>query len=203
LIRVLLVDDHPSVRAGVHAALRLEPGLVPVGEAVTAEEGIKAAHALQPDVVVADYHLPDEDGLVMCERLKAEARTPRVLLFSAYANSGLVVPALLAGADGLVDKGVPADHLCEAIRLVARAGRVFPQVTPAQLRGAAQRLDEEEIPVFAMLLDRVPQDEIASALGIDLTEVRRHLHTILRRLGPRPTVASGDVTGNGHRIKRA
>jgi DNA-binding NarL/FixJ family response regulator len=191
LIRVLLVDDHPSVRAGVHAVLKLEPGLVPVGAAVTAAEGIEAAHNFDPDVIVADYHLPDEDGLVMCNRLKADAPTRRVLIFSAYAHTGLVVPALVAGADGLLDKGASAEQLFETIRLVARGVHVFPHLTPAQLRAAAQRLNAVEIPVLAMLLDHVPRDEIAATLSIDREEVGARVHAILQRLSIRTAIPTG------------
>jgi DNA-binding NarL/FixJ family response regulator len=182
-----LVDDHPSVRAGLHAVLRLEPGLVPVGEAVTAEEALEAARSLQPDVVVADYHLPDEDGLVMCSRLKAAAPGRRVLIFSAYANSGLVVPALVAGADGLLDKGVPADELFEAIRLIAGGHLVFPRITPAQLHAAAQRLSDDQIPVLGMLLDGVERDEIAATLGIEPADVEERVLAMVQRLQVRTT----------------
>lgn len=189
MIRVLFVDDHPSMRAGLHAVLRLEPGLVPVGDAVTAAEGFEAARAHRPDVVVADYHLPDEDGLVMCTRLKAENPSPRVLIFSAYAGPGLVVPAIIAGADGLLDKGSSGKDLFEAIRVVARGQRVFPPIRLEQQRNAARRLTHDEIPVFSMLLDGVSRDEIAATLRIDANELDARVHSILGRLSVRTAVA--------------
>jgi len=182
MIRVLFVDDHPSVRAGLHAVLKREPGLVPVGAAVTAAEGVEAARALEPDVVVADYHLPDEDGLVMCTRLKAESPSPRVLIFSAYAGAGLTLPALVAGADGVLDKVSSGTELFEAIRVVARGERVFPPITGEQRRNAARRLTSDEVPVFSMLLEGVPPDEIAATLGLDANEADARVHSILGRL---------------------
>jgi DNA-binding NarL/FixJ family response regulator len=190
VIRVLFVDDHPSVRAGLQAVLRLEPGLVPVGEAVTAAAGVEAARTLEPDVVVADYHLPDEDGLVMCTRLKAERPSARVLIFSAYAGASLTLPALVAGADGVLDKVAAGTDLFEAIRLVARGQRMFPPITAEQQRNAARRLTNHEVPVFSMLLNGVTHDAIASTLGIDVNEVHSRVHSILDRLSVRTATAT-------------
>jgi DNA-binding NarL/FixJ family response regulator len=185
----LLVDDHHAVRAGLLAVLKLEPGLVPVGAAVTAAEGLEAARALEPDVVVADYHLPDEDGLVMCTRLKAESSRPRVLIFSAFAGPGLVVPAIVAGADGMLDKGSSGRDLFEAIRVVARGQRVFPPISLELQRSAARRLTHDELPVFSMLLEGVPHGEIAATLGLDANGVDARVHSILDRLSVRTAIA--------------
>jgi CheY-like chemotaxis protein len=111
MIRMLLVDDHPALRTGLTAVLRAEPGLVPLGTAADEEELWPALNRTKPDVVLLDYHLPPADGLVLCRRIKRTMPPPQVLLYSAYADASLVIPAVLAGADGVVNKGAPARAL--------------------------------------------------------------------------------------------
>lgn len=190
LIKVLTVDDHPAVRAGLQAILRLEPGFVPAGEAVSAAEAVELARTVEADVALVDYHLPDTDGLVLCTRLKAQQPGTRVLIYSAYAGAALTVPALVAGADGLVDKAARAGELFDAIREVAKGAQSFPPISPTHLRSAAQRLDPADVPVFGMLLDGTVHSDIAATLGIGRNEVERRVLTMLGRLRAEPSTAS-------------
>ncbi len=153
MIRMLLVDDHPALRTGLTAVLRAEPGLVPLGTAASEDELWPALNRTKPDVVLLDYHLPPADGLVLCRRIKRTMPPPAVLLYSAYADASLVIPALLAGADGVVNKGAPANELYDAIRTVARGEKVMPPITRELLDSAQGRLDPEDIPVLMMALD--------------------------------------------------
>ena len=89
-------------------------------------------------MVVLDYHLPGDDGLVLCRRIKGELPAPAVLLYSAYADASLTIPALLAGADGLVNKAAPAHELYDAIRRVARGERVLPPISRELLNDAGR-----------------------------------------------------------------
>ena len=91
---------------------------------------------MQPDLVLLDYHLPHGDGLQLCHRIKQRIPAPRVIVFSAYAGPALTLPARLAKADGLLDKGVPARDLFEAIRLVNRGERLLEPVSRALLQDA-------------------------------------------------------------------
>ena len=119
MTRVVVIDPQPAVRAGLAMMLRTEPGLVPVGSAVGASDGLKLVERQRPDVVVLDRHLLDGDGLGTCAR---SSHPPRVVLYTAGADPTLPVIARVAGADGLVDKAAPAEELFEAIRKVARGG---------------------------------------------------------------------------------
>ena len=114
MIRVLLVDDHPAMRTGLAAVLAAEPGMVVLGAAASAEELSPALNRTKPDVVLLDYHLPSSDGLVLCRMLKRAVPAPGVLLYSAYADASLAIPAILAGADGLLNKAAPAKELYDA-----------------------------------------------------------------------------------------
>ncbi len=182
MIRMLLVDDHPALRTGLTAVLRAEPGLVPLGTAASEDELWPALNRTKPDVVLLDYHLPPADGLVLCRRIKRTMPPPRVLLYSAYADASLVIPAMLAGADGVVNKGAPANELYDAIRSVARGERVMPPITRELLDSAQSRLDGEDIPVLMMALDGTTEAEIARTIGIAPDDMAHRLDRMISRL---------------------
>jgi DNA-binding NarL/FixJ family response regulator len=120
MIRVLVVDDHPVLRAGLEAVLRAEPGFRCVGGA---EDGAAMWVLLRrgrPDVVVLDHRLGEEDGIELCRALRAEPEPPSVLLYTADPNPGLEASALAAGAAGLVDKAIDVSVLFDAIRVAGR-----------------------------------------------------------------------------------
>ena len=182
MIRIVVCDDHHALRAGLATVLEAEPGLVPVGFAGDEHELWPVLNTTRPDVVLLDYHLPGSDGLQLCRRLKAEALAPAVLLYSAYAGGDLAIPAILAGADGVIDKGIPARELFEAIRTVADGGRVLPPVA-AELRvHAVSRLEHDDLPILGMLLEGTPSADIAEVLGISATELSQRIDGMIVRL---------------------
>ena len=182
MIRILVVDDHPAMRTGLSAVLRAEPGLVPLDAVGSVGDLWPALHRTRPDVVVLDYHLPGDDGVVACRRLKRELPAPAVLLYSAYADAALAIPAVLAGVDGLVDKAAPAGELYDAIRRVARGERVLPAIPRELLEAATEVLAVDEVPILAMALEHTPVVEMAGALGIDPLTVSRRLDRMIGRL---------------------
>jgi DNA-binding NarL/FixJ family response regulator len=191
MIRILLVDDHPALRAGLTAVLRAEPGLVPLGTAADEEELWPALNRTKPDVVVLDYHVPPADGLQLCRRMKRQIPAPKVLLYSAYADAQLVIPAQLAGADGVVNKGAPAAELYDAIRTVARGERVMPPLSRELLDDASGRLDSEDLPILGMALDGTPESEIARTLGVSNEDLTRRLDRMISRLKVEVAVPRG------------
>ena len=182
MIRVAIVDDHHAVRLGLHTALRGEPGLLPVGCAGSAAELAPLLYRTQPDVVLLDYRLPGDDGLTVCRELKAQALAPRVLLYSAFADDALTVPAIVAGADALLDKGVPARELFEAIRRVHAGATMLPPISAAQLAAAGSALEPDDLPILGMLIDRTPARDIAGVLGLDLVALRERIARMLNDL---------------------
>ena len=182
MIRILLVDDHPALRAGLTAVLRAEPGLVPLGTAASEEELWPALNRTKPDVVVLDYHVPPADGLQLCRRIKRTMPPPKVLLYSAYADASLVIPAALAGADGVINKGAPANELFDAIRCVSRGEKVLPPVSRELLDDATRRLESEDLPALMMLLDGNAPDEVAQTLGITGEELSHRTDRMISRL---------------------
>lgn len=202
MIRVAVVDDHHAVRLGLHAAIRSEPGLIPAG---TASDGASVAPMLyrtRPDVVLLDYHLPDADGLSLCRQIKAQPPAPGVILYSAYAEEAMTVPAVVAGADGILHKGGPARELLEAIRRVARGGHAMPPVSPPLLEAAGEALDLDDLPILGMLIDRTPATVIAATLRLESAELRDRIDRMLRRLKARVPSAAHFLDATAGRSDR-
>ncbi len=163
---VMVVDDHPAVREGLCSMLEIEPDLENVALAGCARDALEAARHYRPAVAVVDYHLPDEDGLALCLRLKAGPNPPAVLVYSAFADEQLTLLAAIAGADGLMSKTADPDELVAAVRAVARDERLELRGSTQVMQAMASRLDSEDLPILGMLMHRTPPAEIAETLNI-------------------------------------
>ncbi|HKP89717.1 MAG TPA: response regulator transcription factor [Thermoleophilaceae bacterium] len=181
-LRVIVVDDHEAVRAGVQAVLAREPDLQPVGGASGADQALDKARARRPDVAVVDHRLEAGDGLTLTRQLKALPDPPAVLIYSAHADAALTVAAVVAGADGVVGKGADADDLCDAVRFVGSGRSVRPKILPGILRSTASRLDPADVPILGMLVHRTPPSEIARVLDISERRLDARRWAMLRRL---------------------
>ena len=124
----------------------------------------------------------------LCRRLRAAGDGPRVILYSAAEDPALALIARVAGADGLVAKTAPPSELFEAIRVVARGGCALPPVTRDQLDAAAHEVDEDDLALLAMLVDRTPPAEVAETLRLDRRRLASRIERLLGRLrrGARP-----------------
>jgi DNA-binding NarL/FixJ family response regulator len=120
MIRVLIVDDHPVLRAGLEAVLRAEPGFRCVGTAADGATMWPLLRRSRPDVVVLDRRLGEEDGLELCRAVRAEPSPPAVLLYTADPTDGVRAQGAAAGAAAVVDKTVDVDLLVDTIRLAGR-----------------------------------------------------------------------------------
>ena len=182
MIRVAVVDDHYAVRLGLRAALNAQPDMQPVGAATSAAELTPLIYRTAPDVVILDYRLPDEDGLNICLRLKADALGPALLLHSAFADDWLTIPAMLAGADGVLHKGATGAQLADAIRTVAGGRTYLPPVPPDVLTASGETLDAEDRPILGMLIHGTPPNEIAHTLRLQPADLRARLAHMLTTL---------------------
>jgi DNA-binding NarL/FixJ family response regulator len=166
-VRVLIVDDHPAVRAGLQAALEGHPGFVALGAVAGERELWPGFHAASPDLVLLDYHLPESDGFSVCRRLKAQVPAPHVVVYSAYADSKLTVPALLAGADGLVHKGAAAPELFAALARAAAGERTLPPLRPGDVREALAVVDPADEPLLEAVLRGDGERDPETAAAVD------------------------------------
>lgn len=182
MIRTLIVDDHAAVRAGLMSILRREPGLVPLGAVANASEAIRESRRLEPQVALIDYHLPDGDGLTLCRDLKALPTPPRVVVYSAFARPALAVAAKLAGAEGMLDKGIEVDDLFDAVRAVGRGETVLPPLAPEMIARCTARLAPDDVSIFGMVMSGTATADIASVMAIDEQQLEDRMRTMLSDL---------------------
>jgi DNA-binding NarL/FixJ family response regulator len=181
-VRVLVVDDHPALRAGLEGLLGNEPGVECVG-ALDGTDGLLATvHDLRPDVVVLDYALGAGDGLSTCFRLKQQPHAPAVVLYSAYVDGVFAVPAAIAQADATVCKSAPIDQLLSAIHAAAAGTQPRRRLDPELVQAASARLLTEDLPIATMLLGATPVADIADILDSTVADVRNRALRIVGRL---------------------
>jgi len=189
-IRVLVVDDHPAVRAGVRVLLMAQRDVASVTAVATARDAVTAAREQKFDVAVIDYHLPDRDGLSLTRQLSNLQHPPRVLIYSAFADARLAVAALVAGADGICSKERGDLDLWDAVRAVAAGLPALPAIRPAAMRAIGGVLDEGDLPIVAMFISQVAPEEIAAALGVNRGWLEARRWAILRQLTLAPSAAN-------------
>jgi len=178
-IRVLLVDDHPVMRAGVSALFGAEHDLELVGQAENGVQGVSMARELQPDVVIMDVALPGLDGAEATRKIKESQPDLPVLALSAHEEPDFARRLLGAGANGYALKRSACDELVRAVRLVASNGHyVDPSLADALAEGAERRrplsagalpivsLSDREAEVIRLIAQGHTSKEMAMALGL-------------------------------------
>ncbi len=119
MIRVLIVDDQPAVRKGLHMRLEAEPDLSVIGEAPDGEVAVELAQALGPDIVLMDVEMPHMDGIATAHALQSICPSVSVIMLSIHDDARTRTCAEKAGAAAFVPKCVPTDRLLATIRQVA------------------------------------------------------------------------------------
>ena len=184
MLRLALMDDHPAVLAGLRRLIEPQTDMIVIAAAPTVGELSQQLAGDRADVLVLDYDLARGDGLMHCLRVKRGARPPAVIIYSAYSGHGLVLAARAAGADGMVDKAEPVQHLLAAIRGAVAGESAMPTVPRDAYEAAVATLDEDDLPVLAMLLDGASLDAMAQALGESRAVVSWQSQRIVGRLRP-------------------
>jgi DNA-binding NarL/FixJ family response regulator len=188
-IRVVIADDHAMVRRGLRTFLQAQEDIEVVGEAADAASCLAAVAELRPDVLLLDLKLPDRDGVAVLQELAPPTGSGlRVLVVTSFTELTTTVPAVRAGAAGLVYKDVSPSALAGAIRSV-HAGHVVlpPDVAVALARGGAGArriglLTPREREVLAELARGRSNREIARALVVSEKTVKTHVSSILAKL---------------------
>lgn len=193
--RVMLVDDHGVLRAGLKALLDAQPDLEVVAEAGTAAAALPLVRERCPDVLVLDLTLPGGGSMPLAETLSGEGG-PKILVLTMHDDPAYVRAALAAGATGYVVKTVREQELLDAVRAVAR-GRVVIDLDDAAKTarvhteigrpGSGARLSERELEVLALLGRGHSNQEVAEKLDISPKTVATYRARIAEKLGLRST----------------
>lgn len=185
-LRVLLVDDHPVVRAGLRALLEGFAEITVVAEASSGQEALEAAEEAEADVVVMDIQMPQMDGITATRRFR-ERGSPPVLILTTYDTQADIVAAVRAGALGYLLKDAAPEQLRQAVQDTA-AGRptLSPEVSTA-LMSRMQRpeisLSERETELLRLLATGASNRQLAQQLFISEATVKTHLVHIYAKLG--------------------
>lgn len=193
-IRLLLVDDHQIVRAGLRMLFQAEPDMEIVGEVDSGEESLRAVRELKPDVVLMDVVMAGMSGIEATRRIKEANPEVAVLALTMHEDEQYFFEMLNAGASGYVPKRAAPDDLVSAIR-VASQGNVFLYPTMAKLlvkdflhrseAGTAplsEELTAREREVLTCIAEGMTNREIAETLIISAKTVDRHRENIMRKL---------------------
>jgi DNA-binding NarL/FixJ family response regulator len=195
-INVLVVDDHPAVRAGVRKLIDDQLDMLVVAEAASAREALGKLDRL-PDVIILDYHLGGaRNGLWLTRRVSGLKRPPSVLIYSAFADEALAAAAIVAGADGLLGKRALGDELCNTVRRLASGRHSLPKVSRSIVQAMGSRLDPEDQAIFGMLLHGVDQDVVAKRLAVSASELDARRGRMLLALAPKTGTSS--LLGGAH-----
>lgn len=187
-VRVLVVDDHPVVRAGLRALLAVDARVDVVGEAASGEEALVVARARRPDVVLMDLQLgAGLDGVAATRALRADPDGPRVLILTTYVTDADIVRAVEAGAAGYLLKDTPPATLVAAVERAARGETVLApraaEVLVGHMRDPRPALSDREAQVLARVAAGHSNREIARELLISEATVKTHLVHVFDKLG--------------------
>ena len=215
MIKVLLVDDQDLVRAGLRGILRTQFGFDIVGECADGSMVSTAVGALAPDVVLMDVRMPLVDGIAATRQLRAQADAPPVLALTTFDDDEVLAGMLRAGASGFVLKGVPAEDLQRAVRVVAEGGAwLDPAVTarvlatyrsappPAIPAPELATLTAREREVLTLIGEGKTNAEIAAVLFVSEGTVKTHINHLFTKLRLRDRAAAIVFAFDHHLVTR-
>jgi len=184
LIRVMFVDDHPVLRAGLAAILGAQDDIEVVAEAGSGEEALILYRRYKPDVTLMDLRLPGMSGVETIAAIRKEDPAARILVLTSYDLEEDIFQALRAGAQAYLLKDMLRKELLQAIRRVHAGQRYLPQTVAARL---AERLPKEDLTpreteVLTLIVKGLSNREIAGAIGATQGTVRIHVSHILGKL---------------------
>jgi len=200
MIRVLLVDDQPLVRAGLRTLLDEEADIEVAGDATNGEEAVAAVTALAPDVVLMDIRMPVLDGLEATRRITAHGCAARIVILTTFDLDEYVFQALRAGASGFLLKDATGDEIVRAVRVAASGDALLaPSVTrrlierfsghtPSADAPHLRLLTERERDVLLLVARGLSNGEIAARLFLGETTVKTHVAHLLDKLELRDRV---------------
>jgi len=183
-IRILIVDDHPVVLAGLTSMLGTQPGMEVAGSASSGEEALEMLRSKPADLLLLDLRMPGMNGIDTLLALKQAKIAVRVIILTSFETDEDVYRAVQAGAQGYLLKDAPQSDMMDAIRAVHAGKRYFPRHIAARLAERMMRtnLTARELEVLQMLARGLTNKEIGSVLDISGNTVRNHVNSIIEKL---------------------
>ena len=194
MVRVLLVDDHPVVRAGLKALLETTERVEVVGEASSGEEAVEKARTLEPNIVIMDLALPGMDGVQATRRITELGLGAKVLVVTIHDEDEYLVPALNAGAAGFLNKSVADTDLIGAMEAIARGHSYLPQhaavlLARRKVQGDSSReagsevLSSQELTAVKLYASGFSASETGKAMFLSPKTVEGYLARAKAKLG--------------------
>jgi len=183
-IRVLVVDDHPMLRAGVSALIASQADMEVVGEAVNGRSAVDVASRLAPDIVLMDLRMPEVDGVEATAAIRALLPGTRIMVFTTYSGDALATRALDAGASAYLLKTTAPDSLLDTIRKV-HAGRrhLHPQIANEIAEHAVgDSLSDREVEVLRHVANGRTNQQIGKTLGVSEHAIKARLKNVFAKL---------------------
>ena len=185
---MILVDDHPVVRAGLRSVIDAPDHIAVIGEASTGEEALELVDELAPDVVLCDLRLGEGiDGIEVTKRLNARPSKPAVLILTTFDNDSEIVAALNAGAAGYLLKDINPEDISTAIEKASRGETYLPpeisSKVVAAMRNPGPKLTRRERDVVKLLATGASNAQIAQELFVTEATVKSHLVNVFTKLG--------------------
>jgi DNA-binding NarL/FixJ family response regulator len=202
-IRILTIDDHTLLRAGISAVIQDEQDMVVVGEGSNGRDAIEGFRTLLPDVTLMDLQMPDMNGIEAIASIRREHPQARIIVLTTYGGDVLARRALKGGATGYILKSMIRRDLLEAIRTVHAGRRYIPAQVAAELAEhyAQDDLSDREVEVLREAAAGASNKVIASHLSITEATVKAHMKSIMLKLGASDrTHAVGIATARGYLV---
>jgi len=192
-LKVLLVDDHEVVRAGLSALIDAQEDMTVVGQAGSAEEGVRRVGFDDPDVVVLDVRLPDASGIEACREIRSRFPDVQVLMLTSFADEEALMAAILAGASGYVLKRIKGEDLVSDIRRVGAGESLLdPAMTDKLFQRLRQgpkedpllsRLTNQERTIINHIAEGLTNRQIAEEMFLAEKTVKNYVSNLLAKMG--------------------
>ena len=184
-IHILVIDDHPIVRAGLRSVIGTEPDMEVVAEAADGADGVASYAAHRPDVVLMDLRMPRMGGTAAIHAIRADDPHARIVALTTYDGDADIFRAFDAGAVGYLTKDMIGPEVVTAIRSAAAGRRVIPPAVAGRLAEFTPRIDltARELEVLRLAAKGLRNKEIARVLGRAEETVKVHIKHVMAKLG--------------------
>jgi len=192
-IQVVIADDHPIVRQGLKLVIDTQPDMAVIGQAENGDEALQLIIDLSPDIVVMDLKMPKKDGVATIQEIGNLGLEIKILVLTSFSDDDMVLEAIQEGANAVLLKDSPPEHLIKAIRAVYHGESVLHPTVAQRLMKKYQQSSKLELPEKTMTAREIDvlnclalglsNREIAEQLSISMRTVTTHVQNILNKLG--------------------